>query len=1203
MGGLQAQMSHDSNTNTPSGTDTRDDAESVELNENDSIETILSAMSKSPRLASVQEKASRLLGRLSQYRTNNPKRREIGSAGGIARIVDGMKLHPQDEMVQKHGCFALRWLVFRNDDNRRRVAKAGGVEAVVQAMNDHPSDEPLLEHACIVLTDLSVHTDEKNRHDSWERTTLIGRHGGVEAVTDVMQRHPTAVILLKNACKALKNLSEANDDNRKRIAQAGGIETVVRVMNENPTAELLVEHACIVLAHLSWHNDQQNHEASNERRCLIGESGGVEAILGAMQQHPTAAVLLKYACWALQNLCVGNNDDNKQRIAQAGGVQAVVQAMNGHPSAELLVEHACTALTYLCLTNTKTDDKTSADRRVLLVQAGGIETILNALQCHPTAAVLLKYACWALHILCADNDDNRKLVAQSGGVQAVVKAMKEHSSDKPLLDHCCILLAQLSTHVDKQNSEESAGRRVLIGQAGGVEAVIHAFERHPSGAVLGKHPCTALQSLCVANDDNRRRLAQVGGVETLLKGMNDNPSNVALLINACMLLTFLSSHHEDKYRKMAESREALIGQAGGVEVIARAMLQHPTSALLVQYACCTLKNLCRASEDNRDRVAQAGGIQAVVTGVNQHASDQTLSQQACILVRYLCTQLDQHNKESADSTERRELIEQAGGVQAITNVLRQQPTVAVVVKCACWTLRFLTSASDDNRKRVAETGGAQAVVNAMKEHPSDQLVLELTCNVLTHLSSHIDTEHLKESTERTALIGEAGGVEAITKAMERHPTSVVLLKYACNALTDLSDGNDDNRRRVVQAGGVEAVVKAMKKHTSEALLLEHACAAILCLSAPQNEKSHTEANQRSSFIGKTGAVEAIIRAMQHHPTAGLLLNYACGALENLCMSNDDNRRCVARAGGVQAVVKAMNEHVSDESLLEHACILLAYLSTHIDEQNAKDSEGRRALIGETGGVEAVINALQRHPTAAVLARHSCKALGNFCLTNDLNRKRIAQAGGVEEVVKTMNKHASVELVLQHACILLSHLSLHQDKKQRTESEGRRALIGQAGGVAAVTNAMGRHPTVVVLLKYVCMALTTLTYFNDDNRMVVAREGGIEVIIDMMQRYPSVKDLLEQACRTLGNLSVNDDNRKRIGRAGGIEVVVETMQRHSTDTKIQDEATRALFKLSFNGDNKKLISKTARKAVKEAQKLFPSLKYPTSLLRRLGRRPC
>ena len=86
-----------------------------------------------------------------------------------------------------------------NDDNKRRVAHAGGVDVVVKAMKDHPSAELLLENACIVLLNLSLHVDDEETEG---RRAVIGQAGGVEAVTHSMQQHPTMVVLLEQACCA-----------------------------------------------------------------------------------------------------------------------------------------------------------------------------------------------------------------------------------------------------------------------------------------------------------------------------------------------------------------------------------------------------------------------------------------------------------------------------------------------------------------------------------------------------------------------------------------------------------------------------------------------------------------------------------------------------------------------------------------------------------------------------------------------------------------------------------------------------------------------------------------------------------------------------------------------------------------------------------------------------------------------------------------
>ena len=102
----------------------------------------------------------------------------VGSVDGVAVEGKTNVRSQRDEAVQRHGCSALRHLVWRNDDNRRRVAQTrGGIETVIKAMNNHGSDELLLQYACMALVDLSWFNKEENCKEANERKALIGKQG------------------------------------------------------------------------------------------------------------------------------------------------------------------------------------------------------------------------------------------------------------------------------------------------------------------------------------------------------------------------------------------------------------------------------------------------------------------------------------------------------------------------------------------------------------------------------------------------------------------------------------------------------------------------------------------------------------------------------------------------------------------------------------------------------------------------------------------------------------------------------------------------------------------------------------------------------------------------------------------------------------------------------------------------------------------
>jgi len=69
---------------------------------------------------------------------------------------------------------------------------------------------------------------------------------------------------------------------------------------------------------------------------------GIEALLNAMEDHPTIAEVQEKACGALWNLA--DNDDNQVRIAVQGGIKALLNTMEDHPTIAEVQEEACGAL-------------------------------------------------------------------------------------------------------------------------------------------------------------------------------------------------------------------------------------------------------------------------------------------------------------------------------------------------------------------------------------------------------------------------------------------------------------------------------------------------------------------------------------------------------------------------------------------------------------------------------------------------------------------------------------------------------------------------------------------------------------------------------------------------------------------------------------------------------------------------------------------
>ena len=67
-----------------------------------------------------------------------------------------------------------------------------------------------------------------------------------------------------------------------------------------------------------------------------------------------------------------------------------------------------------------------------------------------------------------------------------------------------------------------------------------------------------------------------------------------------------------------------------------------------------------------------------------------------------------------------------------------------------------------------------------------------------------------------------GGIAAVAKALDNHPTAVAVQEQACCTLYMVA-GNDDSRMEIAREGGIAAIVKALDKHPTAVAVQVIAC--------------------------------------------------------------------------------------------------------------------------------------------------------------------------------------------------------------------------------------------------------------------------------------------------------------------------------------------------------------------------------------------
>jgi hypothetical protein len=127
------------------------------------------------------------------------------SLSAVAGVVNAMKAHPNEVIVQEKACHALQ-LMARTDGKREvSFVASGAVAAVVGAMQAHVSDPGVQEEACGAVASI-LH------HGGADRATIVGSVSGLTAILNAIAAHPDSVGVQKQGILSLRELTEEHQE-------------------------------------------------------------------------------------------------------------------------------------------------------------------------------------------------------------------------------------------------------------------------------------------------------------------------------------------------------------------------------------------------------------------------------------------------------------------------------------------------------------------------------------------------------------------------------------------------------------------------------------------------------------------------------------------------------------------------------------------------------------------------------------------------------------------------------------------------------------------------------------------------------------------------------------------------------------------------------------------------------------------------------
>jgi ankyrin repeat protein len=131
----------------------------------------------------------------------------------VPAVVNSMKAHPNQVIVQEKACYALKGMAW--SDGRREVSfvASGAVASIVGAMQAHVSDAGVQEGACGAIAEII-------RFGGDDRATIVASVSGLTAIVNALAAHPDVVGVQRAGCDALRELTEFTNANLPELPKS-----------------------------------------------------------------------------------------------------------------------------------------------------------------------------------------------------------------------------------------------------------------------------------------------------------------------------------------------------------------------------------------------------------------------------------------------------------------------------------------------------------------------------------------------------------------------------------------------------------------------------------------------------------------------------------------------------------------------------------------------------------------------------------------------------------------------------------------------------------------------------------------------------------------------------------------------------------------------------------------------------------------------
>lgn len=721
----------------------------------------------------------------------------------------------------------------------------------------------------------------------------------------------------------------------------------------------------------------------------------------------------------------------------------------------------------------------------------------------------------------------------SGAVQATVLAMRRHSSVRRIQLAGCAALSEILSASDSCRSAAY--------ESGAVNPIV-ACLRHRStaaAAVVHDMACRALANFCNGRENVifKEAFTNAGAVSEILSILqlwgHSEEEMTELMMSATINCCGALRHLADGYS--VASAQCI--QSFAYHHLVRVMVLHRDNSAICTMVLSALTSITRSAGSSAERsLLDAKPLPEVLASMQIHSEDALFIRKALDFMEAL----------GSFSTMKEDIVA-AGGIPFATDITQQGGNDTLLLERACGVIEKLCRLSPPNQEIFATNNGVQYLTALLSSHERVPGVVERSLLALTSVCTN------NVPNQREAVRAKSPEVLVRLLGVYSAKNGKVVSAAAGVMCALVVPKNISVAQTFAGLKAPELLVRAMKRHPDSVMVQENGSAAIAAF-------CEADPHIMTSLL-KSGITTTLVVALQrflHKQTAVVQIVRAMRAITNEVVPEDSYRfksKLLTDRSNESSLPEIFHTALSyhKKSLPDTANVIISICATI--NRLCMRSVAFKNEVGKDGIVEELKRLVERTAEYKELGALQ-PVLATICtlvLESEENKNRFHAVGGVEAILDVMQKWKHDTYVLEHCCAALRYSC--------NDHFGNCDEVKNHNGVRSILGVMEMHPENVNVTLWCCLTLADLCKGDEELQSSATVVQGIRKVVSAMNMFSQNSRFLASACEFLRAASVcNEDNQERIVRLGGRSAIVNALETHPTDNTLTEAAAYALLQI-------------------------------------------